>query len=520
MTKRSKNFTIASVLLLAVLIFSACTPTASPTVSVETPADETEAPAAPITDPTSAPEPPMELTVVFLSWVPAPVDLLPVQEALNQILLEKINATVKLVPINGGEYQQKVNLMLQSGEEMDLFVTGTGLGYNVQAATGLLIPLDNLIENYGQGLKEAVDQKYLNAAKSSDGQVYGVPTLRSFAGQTGFVMRKDLVDKYGIDISSVTATKDIEPILKTIYDNEPEIAPIVPEAPGAGVYGMAVDVPYDALGDSIGVLPNYGQELIVDDLFETEEYADWVYLLHDWYQKGYILKDAATNRETAADLLKANRGFGYFSGVTIGSAEQATMQNGMPMIVATVSDPFLNSGYITQIMWAIPRQSKSSEKAMAFLNLLFSDPEVVNLLNYGIEDRHYVKVSDNVIKFPEGVTTANHPYFFGLAWEFGNQFLSYVMEGTDPDIWEKTREYNASALPSKALGFVMDVEPIKNEFAAVLNVFMQYQSGLGTGSVDPDVYLPEFIEKLKAAGIDKIVTEKQQQLDAWAANNH
>jgi len=189
------------------------------------------------------------------------------------------------------------------------------------------------------------------------------------------------------------------------------------------------------------------------------------------------------------------------------------------MVVAPVSEPFLNSGYITQIMWAIPRQSKSPEKAMAFMNLLFSDPEVVNLLNYGIEDQHYIKVSDNEIKFPEGVTVVDHPYNFGLSWEFGNQFLSYVFEGTDPDIWDKTREYNDSALQSAALGFIVDVEPIKNEFAAVFNVFVQYQSGLGTGSVDPDVYLPEFIEKLKAAGIDTIVAEKQRQLDDWAANN-
>ena len=33
--------------------------------------------------------------------------------------------------------------------------------------------------------------------------------------------------------------------------------------------------------------------------------------------------------------------------------------------------------------------------------------------------------------------------------------------------------------------------------------------------LDPDTALPEFRAKLKAAGIDKVVEEKQRQLDAW-----
>ena len=37
------------------------------------------------------------------------------------------------------------------------------------------------------------------------------------------------------------------------------------------------------------------------------------------------------------------------------------------------------------------------------------------------------------------------------------------------------------------------------------------------GTIDPAKKLPEFIEKLKAAGIEKVIAEKQKQLDAWAA---
>ncbi len=407
--------------------------------------------------------------------------------------------------------------MLQSGEKFDLMATGSGLSYYVQAATGQLTPLDELIDQYGQGLEEQVGQEYLDATRASDGKIYGVPSLRAFAAQTGFIMRKDLVDKYSIDISKIKSTADLEPVLKIIKDNEPGIAPIIPEAPSVGAYGMGIDVLYDPLGEPLGVLPNYGQELKVADLFQTKEFADWTTRLRDWYQKGYILKDAATVKETPSDLLKANRGFGHFTGVTLGTAEQASLAYGMPMVEVGLGETFTNNSYVTQIMWAVPRQSKSPEKAMEFLNLLYSDPEVVNLLDYGIEGKHYVKVEGNVIKYPDGVDPASHPYNFNLSWLFGNMFLSYVMEGNDPEVWNKSRELNKSALRSKALGFVVNVDSVKTEIAAVMNVVSQYRPVLGTGSVDTEKYLPEFIAKLKAAGIDKIVAEKQKQLDAWVA---
>jgi putative aldouronate transport system substrate-binding protein len=48
-------------------------------------------------------------------------------------------------------------------------------------------------------------------------------------------------------------------------------------------------------------------------------------------------------------------------------------------------------------------------------------------------------------------------------------------------------------------------------------VINEYFPGLQTGSMDPETELPKFIQKLKAAGIDKIVAAEQEQLNAWLA---
>jgi putative aldouronate transport system substrate-binding protein len=41
-----------------------------------------------------------------------------VQEALNKITQEKINATVKLVPIGFTDWKQQINLMFSSSEKL------------------------------------------------------------------------------------------------------------------------------------------------------------------------------------------------------------------------------------------------------------------------------------------------------------------------------------------------------------------------------------------------------------------
>ena len=50
------------------------------------------------------------------------------------------------------------------------------------------------------------------------------------------------------------------------------------------------------------------------------------------------------------------------------------------------------------------------------------------------------------------------------------------------------------------------------------NVLNEYRAGLEFGVLDPDTALPEFLSKLETAGIDKIIAEKQSQLDAWLAS--
>ncbi|MDO8685174.1 MAG: DUF3502 domain-containing protein, partial [Clostridiales bacterium] len=69
--------------------------------------------------------------------------------------------------------------------------------------------------------------------------------------------------------------------------------------------------------------------------------------------------------------------------------------------------------------------------------------------------------------------------------------------------------------PGALLGFTLDAEPIKTELAAIATVLAKYLTQLNAGIVDVDVELPKLLNALKDAGSEKIVAEKQRQVDAW-----
>lgn len=459
-------------------------------------------------------EPTYELTMAYFSFGSVPKDLLLVQDEINKITEAKINVKVKMLPISFSAWTNQINLMLTSNEKLDLFPL-FGTTYANQVAKGQLVELDELLASKGQGITEALGPDYSKAAMIG-GKSYAVPSIRDLAQSYGFLMRKDIADKHQIDLSSVKTIADLEPVLETIKSNEPNLTALVN---GVGASAFSSFVTRDSLGDDFGVLLNYGQDdLKVVNWFESEEYANNLKLMRKWYEAGYIAKDAVTIKESSADIIKAGKGAGNLASMKPGFARQETRNSGTEMITVEMQQPFASTSTVSKVMWGIASNSEKPEKVMEFLNLMYTDKSIVNLLDWGIEGKHYVKVSDNVIDYPNGVDSSSVG-FSGLGWLFGNQFLSYTFKGDDEKLWDDMKAFNDRAIKSKALGFMFDSTPVKTEFAAVTNVTGQYRNALESGVIDPEKELPQFIAKLKDAGIDKIIAEKQKQLDEWAAAN-
>ncbi|MFC4598678.1 ABC transporter substrate-binding protein [Cohnella hongkongensis] len=457
--------------------------------------------------------PPYEITMVYMANESE--DQQRVAEAMSKITKEKINATVKLMPINAGAWSQQVNLMLASQEKIDVIMTSSIYGFSTQATSGNLLSLDELLAKYGQGISDLMDKAYLGAGKVNGAQ-YAIPVNKDMATQGGIILRKDLADKHGIDVSAIQSLDDLDAVFETIKKNEPSLLPVAIATPNT-LSPVDMLSTSDQLVDGIGVLPGYDNGLKIENPYERPEYAELLKKMREWYQKGYFSKDAATNTEPPAELVKAGRAFSFFNAMKVGSSESQTIRTGMPMIAIPLTKAYSTTSHVANFMHSIPLGSKDPERAMMFMDLLYTDKELINLLNWGIEGEHYVKKADDVIDYPEGVDIRSVKYTTNnQSFMFGNQFLNYVWPNQLPDIWEQTEQFNRSAEKSKALGFTFDTTPVKSEVGAVNNVKQQFKGGLESGTLDPDKVLPEFLDRLKQAGMDKIIAEKQRQLDAWA----
>ncbi|MCY9693165.1 ABC transporter substrate-binding protein [Paenibacillus alginolyticus] len=458
-------------------------------------------------------KPSVQLTFAYLNPGGTMTDLGLVQDEINKITKQKINATVKLLPIDGAAWTQQVNLLLAGNEPLDLLMTSSFFNYSSQVAKGQLRPLDDLLNKYGQGIKSSLEPIFYDGTKIN-GKIYGVASFRELVADYGFIARKDLQDKYNIDLSKIKSFEDLEMVFKTIKDNEPGMSPLVQRSSTTTVVGDMMGSKADGLGDSLGVLMLDDKNTKVVNLYETPQYKDAVALARKWYQAGYIMKDAATTQESGFALVKAGKGFGYFSNMKPGFEIQEKGLTGFEMKAVRLSKPIGGATGPIAFMVSIPSNTKYPDEAMKLMNLLYTDADVMNLLDNGIEGKHYVKVKDGIIKKPDGAASG---YTFNQ-WEIGNNSLTALWEGNDSDHWNHLKQFNMSAVYSPAVGFSFDAANVKTEVASVTNVINQYKAGLESGSLDPKA-LPEFIDKLKTAGMDKIVAEKQKQLDAWLASN-
>ena len=435
---------------------------------------------------------------------------------ISKISSEKIGANVELNFISFGAWQDQVNLMLSSGEQIDLMNNGAMPIANF-VANGQIQPIDDYVAQYGQGIVGALGQSYVDAGKIG-GKLYAITNNRDLAASYGFAARKDLLDKYSLSLDTVKSLSDLEPILQTIKDNEPDLYPLTGQI-APRMRGMDWNV--DNCGDTynLGVLENAGKSTTFTNYFESEFYKNWVNTMYDWAQKGLIMPDVLSSTDSGDIIMKNGKSFGYVSNLKPGFDNQLRVQTGLDAVTVDLYPAQSSTSNATTLCWVVPTSAKYPAEAVKLLNLWNTDPAVSNLFIYGIKDMHYkfVDEANGIIDYADGVDATNIKYPVTMGWNIGNQFISYVWNGNAPDYWKKMDEFNKSAIISDAMGFTFDASQVSTEYAACASVVDQYNNALMCGALDPATALPEFNEALKAAGLEKIIAEKQAQFDAWQA---
>ncbi len=520
-TNKRKKATICILALVLVLAMTACGSgnTATQTTGdAQTTTGDSQNEQTTVNEVTEQQLPEVELKWYLLSNS-QPDDALVYGEA-NKYIKEKINATVDFIPLNMGEYEDKITVKMQSGEKMDLVYTCSWLNiYNDNVAKGALLPIDDLLAQYAPNLKASIPQKFWELCKvkrvgDDTAKLYAVPNYQIEVTLNGLEFNKKYVDKYNLTdaINNIKTLDDLTPIFKMVHDNEKDVICVLNSS-----FGW-----YDLSGEKVldsqwicGPLSVDIRTFKVIDKYEDPEFLKTYAIARDWYLKGYIHKDAMILKDTDA-IKKQGKVFCDLIGSAKPGVEiEEKTKYGYDVIVKPALYPTTSAGQVTATMNGISKSSENPERTMMLLELVNTDKYLYNLLNFGIENTHYTKVDDNTIE-----VKADSKFNPGMAWALGNQFNAYVMKGQPADVWEQTMALNEKAEINPLGGFSFNIEPVKTEYAQIEAVEQTYEQALWTGAMDPEKTVPIIVEKIKKNdNLKKVMDECQKQLDDWRAQN-
>jgi len=459
---------------------------------------------------------PVTVVLSFLAFsMPSAEGEAAVEAAINEITREKIGVEVDLLPLDGGSYTQQIPLMLAGGEQVDAF-SMLGMSYSTMVNSGYTLDLEenDLIQTYGQGIIEEVGA-YLDGCRIG-GTLYGLPQNRDLASPNGYMIANEYLDNIGYEYDAENVNRITEEELEDIFARLHEAYPDKTVLVEQQLARVSVFNDY-AGGDWYGVLMDPANSLELTDLYSSQEYMDYCLQHYGWNRSGYISADALTNQDSAISLVGAGRAMAYACGIKPGIISQESQNTGRALSAFQTEEEYvMASGGFTTMCWSINSNTDNADAVMRLLNEFYINPALTDLLSYGIEGTDYVVSEEGFYTYPEG-TDGNVGYHPNVVVFMFNEFIAGVWEGNDIDVWKQTKEMNENATMSLAMGFTFDGSSVSAEYTALNNVYEEYRNQIEYGFLDPETGIPEMVSRMKAAGLDEYIAEKQKQLDEWAA---
>ena len=433
-----------------------------------------------------------------------PDSLSQVEQAMSDYTEEKIGVRVEFVSVDMDQLENFYYMQLSAENPVDFLVMLPAEPELTELVdSGVIRSLDPWLEEYGAGIIEAAGD--LLSVGQLRGNQYMIPQLKeTYTMGTSIEFNARLLRKYHIDVSEIHTIEDLEPLLAKIHREEPEVTAIgVTDA-------VRLLSGYDDLGDTLGVLNLAADDsLTVTDWYETEEFYELASLMHHWFEAGYIDEDTLIQQEADSLLVQEGKTFCCVNTyMPTGDWGSELTEDSIVVEIPLDDQPQLLTSYQAGLeMVGIMKSCEHPQEAMEFLNLLYTDSYVVNLIQHGIEGVDYEKQEDGLVE------DFNHYYL--LYGQAVNQKLRYLSTDDGSEFLQEVEEYKKKNTTSPAFGFVFDQNEVAQEVMQCKTVVNAYYPVISRGCVDPETEIPKFIEALREAGIDRVIEEKQRQLSAW-----
>jgi ABC-type sugar transport system, periplasmic component len=439
-----------------------------------------------------------------------------VEKELNELALKELNMTVKAIPMTFSSFNSQLPMMLAANEPLDIFVCGS-TNFSTYIDSEYVVDL----KDYLGELSDAMEILGDDAKAGYIGDfLIGLSQMKERAYPAGLVVRKDIFEEMGYKVEDFNVTVEdyssfdqLTELFTKVRETYPDMMPF----DGTSIMGLQTGSYIDNMGNNFGVLEDYGQTTTVTNWFESDQYKKFAEIGRDWFTNGYASSDIAVNTDSGELKMRAGNTFSYMTNVKPNTDVEKLAQTTFEVEIIPVSEVMKNTNAVNAILFSVAKASKDPKKAAQFMNWTYKSAEFNNLINWGILDEDWVITDDNMAAYPEGIDASNVGYHNDFGFAYPNQFAGYPWVGNSPTIWDDYKVYNAEMMVSKAFGFTFDSRVIAAEEAQLNSVYDQYYKDIAFGAVDVETGIKEFNDALYAAGLQKVMDEKQKQLDEWLA---
>ena len=444
-----------------------------------------------------------------------------VEAYANNITKETLNVVCDYIWIGPGDWKSKAEVALSSGERFDVMNLSPMTRVAALYPQGLVMAIDEYIEDYGSAVYE-LTKEYIGTY-TFDGNIYGFPTLRNYCKNGYILMRTDMLEEMGLveQAKAIDSWSDYDAILKAVKENYTD--------KGVGIFGVgsstiastdyfctgdSFDTFYtvDNLGDSLSNGVMYAETDGVVRLYqESASYKNVLEWNQKWFDAGYLWPESAITSEFVDDVMKQGLIFSNICGSETGVEITKEGAYGFDITVVNTCIGMIKTSQPVFTGICVPITCEEPEAAVAWINELYTNSDLMNTLVCGIEGTDYNIVEGEVVR------TENAGYL-NVDFVLGNNTILTPLKGNGADFYDIVRETNAKADKSRYLGFVLNTAEMDLLISQLSAVGDQYAKTMIYGGYT-EASLADYIDKLEDAGVRDYIAAAQEQLDAWLASH-
>lgn len=464
--------------------------------------------------------------------------------------LEKIsNVHVDFQLQHPSVFGEQFNLQVASGDYADVYceaATNYNGGFDKAVEDDVLLDLTDYMEEYAPNYWDIIHSSDANLrdATTDGGRIVFFAAAYD-EGQPcgkGPMIRADWAEEFGMDPLEIDTYAEYEDYIEQAYNTYGATVqlPMAGE-PGFGYLTSGFETSVSFGNSFEATLPWFQQDGKLQSGVFTEGFQEYVKMVADWYQKGWIYQDFMSEdfgMQGGADIGMVTSGESSLWWAERDYMEQYnTSGTGDKFMVAAIPDARKNEGdtlHMAQTSFAalsiasnccISTACQYPEIVMQWMDYRYTE-EGADLANWGVEGVTYEKDADGnkqytdmIINNPEGMTATLAQFRYMLQNTVCLTSVAAKVQGFTEqqlgaaDIW-MTNKDNDWGVPD-TLTMTPEEADEYNSIAGDITTYCQTEFLKYIIGDNPIDGLDDFVETCRSMGLEDCVTIKQASLDRY-----